>query len=122
MYTLGNKVYIFGSPSTPLSDLTTYSLVSFDISNFSWQDLTRNIDDDQRYSPPEMSARLLFYHDVALYILWRTEDVTGEMIDSMYRLPLKTNIWSLVELNGPKPVFFNEFIGAVFTKIIFLKS
>ncbi|KII61155.1 hypothetical protein RF11_16438 [Thelohanellus kitauei] len=113
--TAGNKVYIFGSLGAPLADGTTYSLVSFDISNFSWQDLTLSIDDDdQQYSPPQMFQRLLFYHDEHLYVLGTIRGVTGEYFGSMYKFSLQTNIWFSVEQNEPKPVFFNQIIGTVF--------
>ncbi|KII72046.1 Kelch domain-containing protein 10 [Thelohanellus kitauei] len=117
--TVENKVYLFGSLLRPLPDGTTYSLVSFDTSNFSWQDLSRFTNDDQQYSPPRMLESLLFYHDDSLYILGRIEHVRGDFIVSMCKLSLLTNIWSPVEQNGPTPIYIHEFNGTVFNNKLY---
>ncbi|KII70807.1 Kelch domain-containing protein 10 [Thelohanellus kitauei] len=109
---VGNLVYIFGGTSLIDHFRRTNSLVSFDITNGTWQTVYSHTDIHDENTPPPMYGNLLFYHDGSLYVL---RGFASDMdLDKLYKFTLKTSKWSLVQQNGEKPFLNNRIFGSVF--------
>ncbi|KII74852.1 Tip elongation aberrant protein 1 [Thelohanellus kitauei] len=110
---VGNIVYLFGGDCFEEDDYRQgNSLVSFNLTNGSWEILYSNTDDYDDNTPPPMCGNLLFYHKQSLYVLGGFHGSVN--IDKMYKFCLNTATWSIVAQNGVKPTFDSQIFGTVF--------
>ncbi|KII67085.1 Nitrile-specifier protein 5 [Thelohanellus kitauei] len=114
----GNLVYIFGGTDQSCSYSCTNSLLSFDLTNASWKTVSPYMSDYDENKPPPMGNSCIFYHDGSLYVLGGILD--NEFVDTMYKFCLDTSTWSLVSINGLKPLLKGQIFGTVYeNKYIF---
>ncbi|KII71166.1 Kelch domain-containing protein 1 [Thelohanellus kitauei] len=115
---VGNLVYLFGGDCFEYADYRqTNSLVSFDLSNASWNIVYPHTYDYDQNTPPPMSGNLLLYHNGSLYVFGGFH---GSLkLGTLYKFTLKTSKWSLVSQNGIKPNFNCQILGTVYKNQIY---
>ncbi|KII61156.1 hypothetical protein RF11_16439 [Thelohanellus kitauei] len=67
--TFGNSVYIFGGCSISHPVRATNSIITFDIINETWQNISPHIDNTCLNTPPPMFRSCIFYHNGSLYVV-----------------------------------------------------
>ncbi|KII65589.1 Kelch domain-containing protein 10 [Thelohanellus kitauei] len=97
----GKFVYLFGGSYGFPGSRQNNTLVSFDITNETWEILFHHTDVCDQNTPPPMYRNLLFYHKGSLYVLGGCD--RSLVLDTMYKFCLQTLTWSLVVQNGLKP-------------------
>ncbi|KII73976.1 Tip elongation aberrant protein 3 [Thelohanellus kitauei] len=117
-----NLVYIFGGGCIDGDYFRmTNSLISFDISDATWEIVFPHIEDYDDDTPYPMSLCLLFYHNESLYVLG-TNDQDVEEYEceyEMYKFCLKTPTWSKVRQIGVVPIFRYNIFGTVYNNKLY---
>ncbi|KII61166.1 hypothetical protein RF11_16449 [Thelohanellus kitauei] len=119
--TVGDKVYIFGCTGSHLRNGRTNSLVSFNIRNVSWQNLSPRINEYQQDIPPPMFRSLLFYNDESLYIIGCIEDEGRMDIDGEERFKFinifdfSNNTWTSKETRSKTQMYPSDRYNESFT-------
>ncbi|KII70122.1 Kelch domain-containing protein 4 [Thelohanellus kitauei] len=109
----GNLVYIFGGDSFDGENYRqTNSIVSFDITNATWDVVYPHTDDYNPNTPPPMCENLLLYHDGFLYVLGGYHESLN--LDTIYKYCLKSSKWSKVQQTGIKPTFNRQISGTFY--------
>ncbi|KII68512.1 Nitrile-specifier protein 5 [Thelohanellus kitauei] len=110
---IGNLIYIFGGYRFDGDDYRqTNSLISFDITESTWEVLYPHTDDYDYNTPPPICGNLLCYHGGSLYILGGFYQCLT--LDSIYKFSLKSAKWSMVPQNGVKPTFNRQIFGTIY--------
>ncbi|KII66641.1 hypothetical protein RF11_01907 [Thelohanellus kitauei] len=119
----GNKVYMCGVDSPYVIDPKIYYLVSFNVTDSTWQILYLHDVDHACNEPPPMRVNLLFYHNESLYVLGMNRDNQNSEDDDrniIYKFCLQTLTWSVVQQIGATPIFYDEIYGKVFNNRLYI--
>ncbi|KII72337.1 Kelch domain-containing protein 4 [Thelohanellus kitauei] len=108
----GKLVYIFGGEGFNDGYQQTNSILSFDITNATWDIVYPHTTDYDLNTPPPMCENLFLYHKRSLYVLGGFHDNLYH--DKIYKFCLKSSTWSLIEQNGLKPSFVHQIYGTVY--------
>ncbi|KII74879.1 Nitrile-specifier protein 5 [Thelohanellus kitauei] len=110
---VGNLVYIFGGDCIDGENYRqTNSIISFDITNATWDVVSPHIDNYHQNMPPPLCGNLLLHHNGWLYVIGGFNDSLN--INTIYKFCLKSSTWSLMPQNGVKPTFNRQIFGTVY--------
>ncbi|KII62269.1 Kelch domain-containing protein 10 [Thelohanellus kitauei] len=110
---VGNLVYIFGGDCVD-EDIyrQTNSLVSFNLTDATWNVVYSHNDEYDENTPPPMWGNALFYHNGSLYVLGGFNCRLN--LDTLHKFCIKTSTWSMVPQNGLRPIFKHQIFGTVY--------
>ncbi|KII60359.1 Kelch domain-containing protein 10 [Thelohanellus kitauei] len=107
---VGNLVYIFGGDCFDDHQYRqTNSIVSFDITNSTWNVVYPHTNNYDPNTPPPMCCNYLLYNNGSLYVFG----------DTIYRFCLKSLTWFLMPQNGLKPTYNRQIFGTVYKNRIY---
>ncbi|KII68978.1 Kelch domain-containing protein 10 [Thelohanellus kitauei] len=109
---VGNLVYIFGGACCGSHCRPTNTLISFHLIDNTWKTIFPDTARHGENTPPLMCGNFLFHHNESLYVIGGMAE--HQYLDTIYKFCLKTSTWSLVQQNGPKPLFKGRIFGTVF--------